>query len=185
MWRFTSVAAPAIEPVSLSDARRQCNLLPDETEFDGQLGALILVARNHIEVTSGLYFGSRAVTVSSGVFSDLARLPVAPVTAVTSLSYTDAGGVEQEIPSRDYVLANHDQHGIEQSITPPPGERWPAAPSGARIILTVQAGFDPTPPDVQHAMLMWIDQAFRTREPTKVDGWTTLDSLLCNYRRGA
>mgnify|MGYP000916578637 CR=1 FL=1 len=47
MWRFVSVAAPA-EPVTLEQARRQCNLLSAETEFDDKLALLIAAARRHI-----------------------------------------------------------------------------------------------------------------------------------------
>jgi len=183
MWRFISVATPA-EPVSLEQARRQCNLLADETDFDDKLTLLITVSRQHVEKVCGLYFGTRAVALSCTSFSDLCRVPVAPVSAVASLIYTDTAGAPQTVPDVSYELVNRDEDGTEPAIMPVYGVQWPAIQQGSRIMVTLEAGFAVTPAPVVHAMLLWIDDAFTNREPAPAGTWTTVDSLLCNYRRG-
>lgn len=183
MWRFVSVASPA-EPVSLAQARQQCNLLADETDFDDKLALLITAARRHVEKVCGLYFGARAVVMTSDTFSDLSRLPVAPVSAVASIGYIDPDGASQVVPAEIYELVRHDEDGIEPAIVPVYGASWPVIQPGSPITLTLTAGFAVAPGDVHHAMLLWIDDAFASREPAPAGVWTTIDSLLCNYRRG-
>ena len=183
MWRFVSVAPP-VEPVSIEQARRQCNLLADETDFDDQLALLITAARRHVEKVCGLYFGTRAVVMASDTFSDFSRLPVAPVTAITSVAYIDPDGASQEVPAESYELVSHDEDGIEPAIVPVYGANWPVIRPGSQVTLTFAAGFVATPEPVHHAMLLWIDDAYTSREPAPSATWTTMDSLLCNYRRG-
>lgn len=183
MWRFVSVAAPA-EPVTLEQARRQCNLLSAETEFDDKLALLIAAARRHVEKVCGLYFGSRAVVLTCDAFEDLCRLPVAPVSAITSIAYVDTAGAPQVVAPANYELVAHDEEGIEPAIVAAYGVSWPATQAGSKITVTLTAGFAETPAPVHHAMLLWIGDAFATREPVGAAGWSTIDSLLCNYRRG-
>lgn len=183
MWRFEFVAASA-EPVTIEQARRQCNLLADEAEFDEQLSALISAARQHVEKVCGLYFGARTVTLSTDTFRDFSRLPVAPVGSVISVSYVDPAGADQTVPGADYDLVAYDESGTEPALVPVYGKRWPAIEAGSQITVTMQAGFVETPRPVAHAMLLWIADAFTNREPAAAGGWTTINSLLCNYRRG-
>lgn len=183
MWRFVSIGSPA-EPVSLADARGQCNMLADETEFDDKLTQLIQAGRRHVEKVCGLWFGARAVVLACDSFTDFCRLPVAPVSAVTSIAYVDPAGAAQVVPSASYELVVRDEDGIEPAIVPVYGVQWPAIQPGSQITLTLQAGFVVTPEPVHHAMLLWIDDAFMNREPVPAGAWTTVDSLLCNYRRG-
>lgn len=183
MWRFVSVASPA-EPISIEQAREQCNLLADETEFDGKLDLLITTARRHVEKVCGLYFGTRAAVLSSDTFSDFSRLPVAPVTAIASIGYIDPDGASQVVPEESYELVSDGEDGIEPAVIPAYGVSWPAIQPGSQITLTLSAGFVETPEPVHHAMLLWISDAFASREPEPSGAWTTVDSLLCNYRRG-
>lgn len=183
MWRFVSVAAPA-EPVTLEQARRQCNLLSAETEFDDKLALLIAASRRHVEKVCGLYFGSRAVVLTCDAFDDLCRLPVAPVTSIASIAYVDTAGAVQTVAGANYEMTAHDEDGIEPAVVAAYGVSWPATQAGSKITVTLTAGFAETPAPVHHAMLLWIGDAFATREPVGAAGWSTIDSLLCNYRRG-
>lgn len=183
MWRFVSVATPP-EPVTLEQARRQCNLLSAETEFDDKLALLIAAGRRHVEKVCGLYFGSRAVVLTCDAFEDLCRLPVAPVTSIASIAYVDTAGAAQTVAGANYEMTTHDEDGIEPAVVAAYGVSWPATQAGSKITVTLTAGFAETPAPVHHAMLLWIGDAFASRENAAAGGWSTIDSLLCNYRRG-
>lgn len=183
MWSIISVATPT-EPVTIAEARRQCNMLADECEFDLQLMRLIGAARQHVEKVCGLYFGARAAVLSCDGFSDFCRLPVAPVSSVTSIAYVDTAGSDQTIPNMSYELRGDDELGAEPAIMPVYGTRWPQIRQGSRILVTLNAGFTVAPAPVVHAMLLWIGDAFASRETAAAGAWTNLDSLLCNHRRG-
>ncbi|WP_371346079.1 hypothetical protein [Ancylobacter sp. IITR112] len=183
MWYPASVVTPAeAEPVTLAQARTQCHVLSSETHFDALLTQLIADARDVVEQRCGIRIAGQTVVARCDGFADFVRLPVAPVQSVVTVAYVDTAGDDQDLDAGAYDLR---ADGLEAAIVPAFGQSWPAIRPGSRISVTMVAGFDDVPPSLTQAMLLHIAEAFRTAEPVKVDGWTTFDSRLVNFMRGA
>lgn len=178
-WHPVVPVAPAVEPVSLAQAKLQCRVIG--TDEDDTLDLYIASARAHAEAYCGVAFAERTVVAHCDSFTDLARLPFAPVNSVTSIEYVDPAGSIQTLPASVYELRSDN---LDAAIVLKAGQTWPMIQPGSRVSLTASVGAAP-PDDVLHAMLLFIADSFDRREHAKVGDWTSLDSLLCNYRRGA
>lgn len=179
MWYPSTVsAAPAVEPVTLDQAKQQCRV--DGSDDDAALGRLIKAARSHVEKYCNARWAEQTIVCACTAFSDFARLSEGPLKSVTSIEYIDPAGETQGLDAGVYV-AHKD--GLEPSISLKPGQSWPAIQPGSRIVLTAIFG-GAVPECVQHAMLVFVDDAYHQRENAKRDDWTVLDVLLCNDRRG-
>lgn len=178
-WYPGAPVAPAVEPVSLAQAKLQCRVTG--TDEDETLDLYIASARAHAEAYCGVAFAERTLAAHCDSFSDLARLPFAPVNSVTSIEYVDPGGSTQTLASSAYELRADN---LESAVVLKLGQAWPGLQQGSRVTVTASVGAAP-PDEVIHAMLLFIADSFDRREHAKVGDWTSLDSLLCNYRRGA
>lgn len=95
------VTPPALEPVTLADAKRQLRIEHDAD--DALITTLIQSAREHAET-----FTRRAFLLQTwdlkldGFPSSVIELPIAPVTSVTSITYVDLHGLTQTWDSSQY-----------------------------------------------------------------------------------
>ncbi len=182
MWYESTVkTAPAVEPVTLAEAKSQCGILADDTEFDAQLERLIKAARSHVEDYCNARWAEQTVLCFCDSFADLARLPEGPLKSVSSIKYVDAGGGDQTLPSSVY---QENRDGLEPSISLKFGQSWPVIQRGSRIEIEAVFG-GVVPESVQCSMLLFIADSQNQRENAKREDWTVLDALLCNHRRGA
>jgi uncharacterized phiE125 gp8 family phage protein len=179
MWYPPKVTTPPTEPITADDAKRQCVVLHDDDDalFEGYIAA----ARDYVEKYTGTPLATQTVEIKCDCFADMVRLPVAPVTSLT-ISYVDTDGDNQTVDASDYELR---ADGLEASVVPAYGKRWPIPRSGSRITVTAVVGYTDMPKSIRHAMLLWIADAYEQRENAALPGWTAFDALLCNYRRGA
>lgn len=179
MWYPPKVTTPPTEPITVEDAKRQCVVLHEDDDrlFEG----LIAAARDYIEKYTGTMLAPQTVEIKCDSFADLARLPIGPVTSV-AVSYLDTAGAEQTLPEERYELR---ADGLEAAIVPAYGAQWPVGRPSSRIKVTAEAGYESLPASIRHAMLLWIAEAYEQRENAAAPGWTALDALLCNYRRGS
>lgn len=178
MWYPPKVTTPPTEPVLVSEAKRQCNVLHDDD--DGLFAALISAARDHVERYCGTPLATQTVEVKCDAFCDLRRLSVAPAQSVTSISYVDTAGDEQTLPEPSF---EERFDGLEAAVVPAYGQHWPATQPGSRITLTAVVGYEAIPPAIKHAMLLWIAEAYLNRENAETPEWMVFDALLTNYRR--
>lgn len=175
------------DPVTLADAKGQCNILAEDTSFDVRITDLVSVACAHVEAYCGIALASRELSVACDNWRDLARLSVGPVSTVASIAYVDIDGAPQTLDGESWELRID---GLEAAIVPTFGAAWPTIRAGSRITVTLTAGFgaedgEPCPPPVRHAILLFISQQFEQREPVAIEGVTVFDHLLSNYRRFA
>ena len=179
MWYPSIVTvAPTVEPVSLDDVKTQC--LVDSADDDAHLTRLIKAARAHVENYCNARWAEQTIVCQCDRFADFTRLPLGPLKSVTAIGYVDPAGAAQTLVATVYEAC---KDGLEPSIALQPGQAWPATLTGSRI--TVTAVFGGTVPDeVRHAMLVFIADAYRARENPARAGWTIMDALLCNHRRG-
>ena len=178
MWYPPKVTAPPTNPISISDAKRQCNVLHDDD--DDLLEGYITAARDYVEKYTGTALATQAVEVKCDGFCDMARLPVAPAQSVTSIAYVDTAGVEQTLPTTVYEERFDN---LDAAIVLKYGHQWPAIRPGSRIKLTAVVGYQTLPANIKHAMLLWIADAYEKRENDALSDWTAFDALLCNDRR--
>ncbi|CDM57189.1 head-tail connector protein [Rhizobium favelukesii] len=180
MWYPAKVTTAATaEPVTLDDVKRRLRV--DFADEDVDIELMIASARDHAEKYCNVLFAEQTVELKCDCWGDLARLPVAPVSSVTSIAYVDTDGATQTLAADAYEQR---LEGLEPAIVLAYGKQWPAIRSGSRITVTAVAGYEEAPPAVKHALLLFIADAYGTRENSKVDDWTALDALLCNFRRG-
>ena len=181
MWYPAAITVAAeTEPVTLAEAT--AHLRVDGTADDDLIGALIAAARNHVENYCGLRFASQTIAAKCDSFADLARLPEAPAQSVSSITYVDTAGETQTLATSVYEMR---ADGLEAAIVLKYGQTWPAIQSGSRITVALVVGYVTIPPAVKAAMLLHIGASYEQRENAGAAGWTAMDSLLANYRRGA
>ena len=107
MWYPSAVTVAATELVTIAEARQQARSDSD-TDLDTELTRLITVARNHVEKYCGIRIGAQTIVAKCDSFDDLARLPDAPVTSITSITYVDTDGVTQTLATSVYELRADD-----------------------------------------------------------------------------
>lgn len=180
MWYPSAVTVPATELVTIAEARQQARSDTD-TDLDAELTRLITVARNHVEKYCGIRIGAQTIVAKCDSFDDLARLPDAPVASITSIEYIDTDGAQQTLATSVYELRADD---LEAAVVLKFNQSWPAIQPGSRITVTAVVGYVTAPPAVHHAMLVRIADHFTDHEAVVIDGLTTFDALLVNYRRG-
>lgn len=195
MWYPATVTtAAASEPVSIEEAKRYVRAL-DFDDDDAQISAFISAARDHIEKYCNTRFATQTVTVKCDSFNDFARLSEAPVSSITSITYVDGSGATQTLADTVYELRGD---GLEASINLKYAQNWPAIQNKSRITVTAVVGYGECPPAVKQAMLLWLAEVYLNRENAPLGeggrpvvgalwtaGWSAMDSLLCNFRRGA
>jgi len=180
MWYPSTVTvAPTTEPVALDQAKQQC--IVDTTDDDTLLGRLIKAARAHVEEYCNARWAEQTIVSKCDSFADFARLSEGPLNSVTSISYVDPAGETQTLDAAVYEAR---KDGLEPSVGLKSGQTWPRILFGSRITLTAVYGGS-VPESVQHAMLIWIEDAYLNRENAERLALTVFDSLLCNHRRGA
>ena|SRR5688572_7920577 len=119
MILYSRATLPTTLVVSLDEAKSWLKL--DGTTEDTLLTSAILAATAECEAYAGLSFitRSRIVKITSFTGKDLI-LPYGPVTAITSVTYSDSDDVSQTVPGADYTLDT--QSGLSKlRVT----ESWP------------------------------------------------------------
>lgn len=183
--------APAAELVSLAEAKAHCRV--DDSDSDVLISALIKAATDHLDGYSGI-LGRALITQTWAVdfpgFSELMRLPLGNLQAVSSVTYYDATNTVQTLSSS--VYAAHSDHFGPILITKPDQE-WPttyARPDAVRVTWT--AGYGATsasvPPAIKQAALLLIGHWYDTRATVNIGNITseipfTVEALLQPYRR--
>lgn len=188
-WTIVTTAAPAAEPVSVAEAKAQCRV--DGTDSDTEIAALISAARKHVE----LYTGQRLVTQTLQLRThylagDVIALPVAPISAVTSITYTDTDGVSQTLDTDTYYTV---LDGLEPKVALAYSEVWPSQRvKVGGVVVTVTAGYgnaaavSAAVPDMVHAIKLLVGHWFANREAVgapQAELPHAVDALLANHRR--
>jgi len=161
-------APPAVEPVTLADAKAQLRV--DSSAEDILIGSLLLTARLHIEAALGLALITQGWRLVLDRFprGSVVALPLQPVSAVTSVQTIAADGTVTTLASSAALL----------DPGPPPrvirtGTSWPTITAAANgVAISFTAGFGPTPADVplpiRQAMLLLIAHWYEHRDPIEI-----------------
>lgn len=179
MWRpVTVTAAPTEEPLSLDDAKAHLNVLHDDD--DDLIASHLAAARSHVETATGTRLCTQTVTARTDNWCDLARLPVAPVRALTSIAYVDAAGGAQTLSPSVYDAR---LEGLEPTVVLNAGRVWPARAPGSLITVTAEVGYGEAadqPQAVVQALKLLIAGFYADREGGSLSA--AVEALLAGHK---
>ena len=121
---FRATTPPTVEPVTLAEARVQCQMSPDDTSQDLRLLGYVAAARGMAEQETG----QRLMPQTWELYLDAwpaggrIELPQLPVRSIASVKYTNAAGVLTTIDPAAYRL---DQRALRAVLQPVYGGAWP------------------------------------------------------------
>lgn len=190
MYRPVLVTPPTDTPVSLTEAKAQLDV--SYTDKDTLITGLIAAATSYLDGWSGILGRCLMPQTWRQDFDCLERclrLPLFPVTSITSIKYDDADGIEQTIGSSNYELWHDDLGAFVRFVTTYAFPSLDVEKPAVRV--TYVAGYpDATtvPAAIKQAMLLMIRHWFDN--PTAVSVGViaqampvAVDALLAPYRR--
>lgn len=149
LWTDVLTTAPAAEPVSVEDARRNCDL--DDTYRDEDLRRWIVYARRQVEHDARLALINQTRTLTLHAFpaGEELNLPaVAPLVSVTSVTYLDAAGASQTLTENTEFKIDT----ARRSLWLKYNQDWPDTYGEANsVVIVYVAGHGTTPADVPAA----------------------------------
>lgn len=178
-------AVPTFEPVTLEEARKQCDL--NVTHHDAELQRLIVAAREQVENDTGIIActGTYTYRMTEWPCENLFTIPDArPITAVGSITYVDATGATATFSSSNYSL---DTNGVKQFIKLAYGASWPTLRGDLNgITVTFTAGYATqalVPLSYKQAVLLLIAMNFENR--TGVGDWMGYERQIAMLNRSS
>lgn len=192
------ITAPEAEPVSLAEAKAQCEVPLDDGTRDALLEGLNVTARLWAESFMRRGLCTQTWDFKADAFpcaGEILEIPLCPVQSVTHVQYVDPDGNTQTwSPTTGYEV-----HGAQAAphpwqerayIVPRYGQAWPA-PRLVKEAVVVRAviGYGApaaVPAAIKQAIKLRTGQLFAQREPA-VTGTTYLDTgldraLLSDFR---
>lgn len=177
---------PTSEPLSAADATVHVKADAGDTEDQAYILALTKAARAHVESYTGLKLIAQTVKLRADGFCGLMPLPVAPVTAVSSVQYLDATGAAQTLSTDIYgsVL-----FGLNPAIYRKSNQNWPSTfTSPEAVIVTATVGYTTLPEEIGHALKLlvstWYDLRSGTSDKPVSETPHAVAALLSNFRLG-
>lgn len=141
------ITPPAVEPVTLEEAKKQVELPLSATSHDDQLTRLIKAAREDVERHTRRALITQTWRRSLPAFpSGRIFIPRPPLRSV-SIEYYDGVGVSQSLASE---LVQVDTDSAPGSVEPAPDETWPSTQALRRDAVTIEfeCGFGDAASDV-------------------------------------
>jgi len=164
--RVTQLTFPSALPIRLQDVKTHCRIEQEETVFDDDLSDLIRTATEWVEETCHLKLITTSVRADWDCFPDYwIRLPLWPVSSITTVAYTDTGGSSATVTSYQTDLTQ-----APARICPAINATWPAtqADKVAAVRVTFNAGYGAdasyVPHKVKHLLKLLVGHWFLHRE---------------------
>lgn len=189
-WLDPETTAAAANPAVTDDqVRIQCRIDADDAENLAQALSFRAAAINIIEQISGTRLVTQTVKLRAWGLDECAfRLPIAPVSAIASIKYLDAAGVEQTLDSGLYVTA---LYGLAPTVALKANQTWPAhlCQLGS-VTIECTAGYGAqgsAPGVVQQAVLVANGEFYANREAGALssEALAAIQSLLVNHSLNA
>lgn len=186
MYGLSLTSAPAIEPLTLEDAKRQLRLSSEVSAHDELITSLIKAARQYCEQHTGRQFinATWALKLDRFPVSEPIRIPKAPLSSITSITYLDSSGDSQTWGTSNYRVSTSKEPG-EVSLAY--GQSYPSTyPVADAVTVTFVAGYGSAatsvPEPLRQAMLMYVEKLF-DGDPTKAKSLDmAINALLLMYR---
>jgi uncharacterized phiE125 gp8 family phage protein len=185
MWRPPVVtSAPASPALTLSQAK--AHLRVDGSDEDTLIQEYVAAAQQMVEGMAGVRLVTQTVTIRSDDWEDLARLPIAPVQSVSSITYVDTAGEAQTVLADNYSLRGED---LEPAIQIDFDKVWPEREVGSLFTVAAVVGYTTAPPVLLSAIRLIVGDLYAMRETaqigasaSKIPSAATVDALLANHR---
>lgn len=177
-YSLNTTVEPAEEPITLTEAKVQCEIESAETHWDTYLAGLITCARNSIQSATG----RRLVTQTVQYIFDLfpyptyeIHFPFAPIQSITSVQYLDPNGALTTFGATKWVA---DIYSFRPKVYLAWAQIWPMQryiQNG--VVITAVAGYGlpstSTPKDVPQnykaCVKMLVAHWFQNRVPITKD----------------
>lgn len=147
--------------MTISEVKAHCVIGHDLD--DTLLGVLISAAREHGESLTGRSWAAKTLEVVLDEFpAGAIELPASPITAVTSVKYLDADGVEQTMPDTDYTVDADSLVGRVVAV-----DEWPETDDTVNAVrVRYTAGWTPStiPPVLKQWLLIRVATLYEHRE---------------------
>ena len=172
LTELTAVPGQALPVLQFRDHLRLSTGFPDDSAEDGLLETYLRAALAAVEAWTGkaLVVREFAWQVEDWPDGDAARLPVAPVREIVSVTVTDGTGAVSLVDAGRYRL-RADRHSPELAAT---GAMLPAIPTGGEATVTFRAGFGAAwaevPADLAHAVILLAAYYYEYRHDARESG---------------
>lgn len=158
-------AVPTFEPVTLAEAKKQCEVAEGIGHHDSHLLTLIEAARELVENDTGIACATGTYTykLSQWPCWDYFEIPLRPVTAVSSIVYVDTAGTSSTWASSNYTL---ETSSVQPLVRLTYGNYFPSLRGDINgITVTLVAGYadGSVPRVIKQACLLLIDHWFNNR----------------------
>ena len=166
-YALTLVTAPAVEPVSRTEAKTHCRI--DHTADDSSIDALIVAARRYVEtITRRALIAQTWDLKLDGFPAGAIEIPLPPLQSVTSIAYRDSSGASTTVSASNYLV---DTSSLVGRVLPAYGVVWPSFTAYPVHPVTVRfvAGYgaaDDVPRPIRQALLMLVAEWYERREAT-------------------
>lgn len=164
-YSLTRTAAPAVEPVTLAEAKRHANVVASDD--DDLITALIVAAREQVESDTGRALITQTWRLKlHAFFADKLELPRPPLQSVTSVKYLDLSEVEQTLAATYYDVDTDREPGV---IWRDEDATWPSTSDEVNAVtITYKAGYGNAAANVpgraKQAILLLVGHWYRCRE---------------------
>ena len=149
------ITHPAVEPISLAEARTQCRVDPDDTGEDALISIYITAARQAAEHQLGRALITQTWEQTLDAFpAGEIKLGQAKALAITSVKYVDTAGALQTMDPSAYTLDATQTPGW---LLPADGASWPSTDdviNAVRVRFT--AGYGAAAGDVPGSVRTWL-----------------------------
>lgn len=157
-WRC--VEPPAAEPLHRTEAKSQCALFADQTDWDADFDRWIASARDYLEEIAEVALVTQTWELSLPRFpsgGEEIELYRPPVQAIESILYRDIAGEEQELTEYRSALTL-----MPAILVPSAGQSWPSTDcSPANVRIRFRTGFaTPATVDLEQNTFSPIPQHF-------------------------
>ncbi|PDS97525.1 hypothetical protein CO659_12735 [Rhizobium sp. S9] len=163
--RLVRTVPPASPVVSLPEAKRHLRVLHDDDDADIQ--AMVAAAEAAIEGPNGIGIALSPQTwrLSLDHFPCEIIVPIGPITAVTSVAYTDSSGSPATVSGLRYDLDESPMR-----IWPARDTAWPETYCEPGVVkVTFVCGYATLPQDLRWAILLLVGHFYEHREAVTTD----------------
>jgi len=185
--KYRVTTAPTVEPVSIAEAQAQTRSVTTDTTENTLLTALIVAAREYCEKYTRRALAPQTIEAYPESFYQRMELPMPPLTAVTSIKYTDTTATENTFTG--YVVDTYSEPGriaIPENVSFPSFTQYVINP--IKIVYTCGYTAATIPKAIKQAILLLVGHWYINREAAGVEVSKPIEfsvkNLLSLYKVG-
>lgn len=185
------ITAPTTEPITLAEAKKQCDVADSNDHNDVDLMSKIVAARVFIERALNRQLITATWDLKLDRFpciNEPLLIPLAPLVSVTSITYLDASGSSATWSSSNYRVSTSREPG---RIIPVVGQTYPTTYATIdAVTIRFVAGYgaaSAVPETIKNAIKLLVRHWFENASPVGNVGKEiefSLQSLLTSYNFG-